>query len=160
MTATDIFERLIHLSDNGDESTGKFDISDNKEYKNRLLAITNVLLSEVYPYSDTCKRVAGKRPALDPLTDFDTEIDLDDYCFNTLVYGVAARMFTDENGNLASFYEQEYERRLAYLMSGAGMSSDAEAIEDVYSGAGYYDDDGVYHYFTGYFPYNDFGRWG
>ena len=159
MTANDIFERLIHLSDNGDESTGRYDIADNREYKYRLLAITNMLLSEVYPYSDTCVRVAGKRPAIDPvLTDFDEEIDLDDYCFNTLVYGVAARMFTDENGNIASFYEQEYERRLAYLMSGAGMVSEAESIEDVYAG-GYDDADGLYHHFTGYFPHNDFGRW-
>lgn len=157
-TPMDVFERMIHLSDNGDETTGKYDISDNKEYKYRLLSIINVILNELYPYSDTCVRTEGKRAVLEPMTDLDQEIDLDNYCIEVMVYGVAARMFTDENGNIASFYEQEYERRLAELKSGAGMAATADAIEDVYAG-GYYDADGVYHSFSGYYPWNDFGRW-
>ena len=157
-TPMDVFERMIHLSDNGDESTGKFDIADNKEYKYRLLAIINVILNELYPYSDTCVHTEGKRAVLEPLTDLEQEIDLDLYCIEVMVYGVAARMFTDENGNLASFYEQEYERRLGDLRSGAGMATGAEAIEDVYSGS-YTDADGVVHYHTGYYPYNEFSRW-
>ena len=157
MNAMDVFERVMHLSDNGDESNGKYDTQDNREYKYRLLPIINVLLSEVYPYSDTVVMTEGKRPALEPITDYDTEIDLDDYCFNTLVYGVAARIFTDENGNLASFYEQEYERRLMVLRNG-GIPTGAEAIIDVYSGS-YRDGDGNIHYNTGYWPYSEFSRW-
>ena len=40
----------------------------------------------------------------------------------------------------------------------SNVYQEAEAITDVYAG-GYYDADGVYHYYTGYYPYNDFGRW-
>lgn len=157
-TPMDVFERVIHLSDNGDESNGKFDIQDNREYKYRLLAIINTILNELYPYSDTCVHTTGKRAVLEPLTSLTEEIDLDNYCIEVLVYGVAARMFTDENGSLAGFYEQEYERRLRDLKSGAGMATGADAIIDVYSGS-YTDSDGNIVYNTGYYPYNEFSRW-
>ena len=157
-TPMDVFERVIHLSDNGDENNGKYDIQDNREYKYRLLSIINTIINELYPYSDTCTHTAGKRATTEPLTELTQEIDLDNYCIEVLVYGVAARMFTDENGSLAGFYEQEYERRLHKLESGAGMAAEAESIEDVYSG-GYYDENGEYHYNTGYYPHNQFGFW-
>ena len=157
-TPMDVFERVIHLSDNGDESTGKYDIQDNKEYKYRLLAIMNTIINELYPYSDTCVHEEGKRATLDWLTDLDEEIDLDNYCIEVLCYGVGAKMFTDENSNIASFYQQEYERRLQELKSGSGMASGAEAITDVYGAYGY-DEDGNIQYFTGWYPHNEFGRW-
>ena len=157
-TAMDVLEMAIHLSDNGDESTGKWDIPDNKEYKNRLVAILNTFLSELYPYSDTCSRETGKRPVHPRLTSVDDEIDLDGYCLEVAAYGLGARLFTDENGNIASYYQQEYERRLAWLQSGGGLASEGEAITDVYAG-GYYDADGNYHYYTGYYPHNDFSKW-
>ena len=150
MTANDVFERVIHLSDNGDESNGNYDIQDNREYKFRILPIINMLQNELYPYSDTYVYAAsGKRPVLAPLTSFDDEIGLDDFCAGiVLPYGVGARLFTDENTNLASFYEQEYERLLNYLKTGGGMPAVSEDIVDVYGG-GYYDELGNWHYYNG-----------
>ena len=109
-TAMDIFERAMHLSDNGDESTGKYDTSDNREYKYRTVAIINTIINEVYPYSDTCVTEAGKRPVHEFLTSMDDEIDLDNYCIEVLALGLAAKLFTDENGTIANYYQQEYER--------------------------------------------------
>lgn len=157
-TSMDVFERMIHLSDNGDEASGNYDIPDNREYKFRLLAIINVILNELYPYSDTFVSVPGKRSVLEPITSLDEEINLDNTCIEVMVYGVAARMFVGEDANFASFCEQEYERRLVELRSGAGMASEADSIEDVYSG-GYEDENGVYHYATGHYPWNDFSHW-
>ena len=150
MTPNDVFERVIHLSDNGDESNGNYDIQDNREYKFRIIPIINMLQNELYPYSDTYKTgAAGKRPVLAPLTSFDDEIGLDDFCAGTVLpYGVGARLFTDENTSLASFYEQEYERLLQYLKSGGGMPAESEDIVDVYGG-GYYDEFGNWHYYNG-----------
>lgn len=156
-TAMDIFERAMHLSDNGDESTGKVDTQDNREYKLRTVAIINTIINEVYPYSDTCVSEKGKRPAHPFLTSMDDEIDLDNYCVEVLAHGLAAKLFTDENGTLANYYQQEYERRLGELKRG-GIPSEAESIEDVYSG-GYMGADGKYHYNTGYYPYSEFGMW-
>lgn len=157
-TPMTVFERMIHLSDNGNESTGEYDIQDNREYKYRLLSILNTFLNELYPYSDTCTHTEGKRAVLSPLTSLDDEIDLDDYCIEVMVYGAAARMFLIEDSVLANFCEQEYERRLMMLRTGAGMAADSDQIVDVYSGS-YTDDDGNLVYNTGYFPWNEFGRW-
>ena len=157
-TPMDVFERMIHLSDNGDEATGRYDIQDNREYKYRLLSCINAIINELYPYSDTFVSVPGKRATLDRLTSLDEEIDLDNDCIEVLVHGVTAKMFLGEDTNLASYYQQEYERRLNDLKSGRGMASEAEAIEDVYSGS-YKDPDGTVHYNTGYYPYNEFSSW-
>lgn len=157
-TPTDVFERMIHLSDNGDENTGKFDIQDNREYKFRLLSIINVIINELYPYSDTYVSVPGKRATLEPLTELDEEIDLDNTCIEVLVHGVAANMFLTEDSTFANYCQQEYERRLQSLKSGDGMASESEMIEDVYSGS-YIGADGQIHYMTGYYPHNDFSHW-
>lgn len=157
ITAMDIFERAMHLSDNGDETNGNFDTIDNREYKYRVVPIINTIINEVYPYSDTCTSTAGKRPVHDFLTSINDEINLDNYCVEVLALGLAAKLFTDENGTIANYYQQEYERRLGELKRG-GIPSGAEAIEDVYSG-GYYDEDGTYHTNTGYYPWNHFGFW-
>lgn len=149
MTADYVFQAAMHLHDDGDETTGKYDISDNREYKNRLLPLINLRISEIYPYSDTKKTTTGKRPAHPKLTSIDDEIDLDDYCLDVLVWGVAAAMFTVEDTVSANYYQQEYERLLADLRSGRpGMPSESEDIVDVYGG-GYYDADGEWHYYNG-----------
>ena len=157
-TGMDIFQRVMHLSDNSDENTGQYDIPDTQEYKYRLLSIMNTIICELYPYSDTSTHISGKRAVPAPLTALDQDIDLDDYCIEVMVYGVGARMFTSEDAAIASFYEQEYERRLSKLESGAGMAAESDSIEDVYSG-GYYDENGNFVLFEGWFPHNNFGKW-
>ena len=156
-TAMDVFERAMYLSDNGDESTGEFDTLDNREYKYRTVAILNTFINEVYPYSDTCVLIPGKRPVHPFLKSMDDELDLDYNCIEVLSYGLGAKLFTDENAVLANFYQQEYERRLAELKHD-GIARPTEAIEDVYSGS-WRDGDGTIHYNTGWYPHNDFGRW-
>ena len=149
MTAEYVFEAAMHLHDDGDEATGKFDVPDNREYKNRLLPLINLRISEIYPYSDTKKSVDGKRPAHPKLKTFQDEIDLDDYCLDVLAWGVAAAMYTVEDAGTANYYQQEYERLLNDLKSGRpGMPAGSEDIVDVYGG-GYYDEYGEWHYYNG-----------
>lgn len=157
-TPMDVFERMIHLSDNGDEATGRYDIQDNREYKYRLLSILNTFQNELYPYSDTCVHTENKRAVLPPLTSLDDEIDLDECCIEVMVHGAAAKMFLIEDTTLANYCQQEYERRLADLKRGGGMATGDEQIVDVYSGE-YIGDDGKIHYCTGYYPHNDFSHW-
>ena len=157
-TAMDVLEMAIHLSDNGDETTGQYDTVDNREYKFRTVAILNTFLSELYPFSDTCVRENGKRPVHPRLETVDDTVDLDNFCLEVAAYGLGARLFTDENGSLANYYQQEYERRLHWLQNNPIYAAEAESIVDVYSGT-YVDADGHIQYMTGYYPYNDFGRW-
>lgn len=158
-TANYVYEKVMHMHDDGDETTGEYDTVDNREYRHRMLPLINTRLSEIYPYSTPQKSAtAGSRPTVVRITSFDDEIDIDDFCMDVLVFGVAALMFTVEDSMAANYYQQEYERLLGDLKSGRGIASGPDAIEDVYGG-GYYDADGTYHNYTGYYPWNDFGRW-
>ena len=158
-TASYVFEKVMHMHDDGDENTGAYDTPDNAEYKNRMLPLINQRLSELYQYTTPTKATGKTRPTVTRLTSWDDEIDLDDFCLDVLCFGVAALIFTVEDTTSANYYQQEYERLLNDLRSGRGIGAEPEAIEDVYAG-GYYDSDGTYHYYTGYYPYNEFSRWG
>ena len=159
MTANYVFEKVMHMHDDGDETTGKYDTSDNKEYKNRMLPLINQRLSELYQYTTPTKQSdVGMRPTVTRVTSWDDEIDLDDFCLDVLSFGVAALMYTVEDTVSANYYQQEYERLLNDLRSGRGITAEAEAIEDVY-GAKYLGDDGKYHNMTGWYPWNHFGEW-
>lgn len=158
-TADYVFEKVMHMHDDGDESSGKHDTPDNAEYKNRMLPLINQRLSELYQYTTPTTATEGRRPTVPRVTSWEDEIALDDFCLDVLCFGVAALMFTVEDTTSANYYQQEYERLLNDLRTGRGLAATSEAIEDVYSG-GYYDADGIYHHMTGYYPYNEFGRWG
>ena len=157
-TADYVFEKVMHMHDDGDEVTGAYDTQDNREYKNRMLPLVNQRLSELYQYTTPTKATGSTRPTVPRITSWTDEIDLDDYCLDILCFGVAALMFLVEDTVSANYCQQEYERLLADLKSGRGIGAEAEAIEDVYSGT-YRDDDGNIHYMTGYYPWNNFGKW-
>lgn len=158
-TADYVFEKVMHIHDDADETTGQYDIQDNREYRNRILPLINTRLSELRQYTTpTPTGTPGTRPAVTRVTSWDDEIALDDFCIDVLVFGVAALLFTIEDTSSAGYYQQEYERLLQDLRTGRGVGAESEAIEDVYAG-GYTDSDGVYHSYTGHYPWNDFGRW-
>lgn len=134
-TAQEVFEMAMHLMDEVNESTGKADTSDTKEYKNRTIPILNILRVECYPASDTYRAEPGKRPVCPRIEDFESPIGLDDaICQGVLPYGLAAHLLLDENPDVASYFSQRYEE----LLSAAGRSLPAgsEEITDLYGGIG------------------------
>lgn len=160
MTADYVYEKVMHMHDDGDEATGEYDTNDNKEYRNRMLPLINLRISELVPYSTPMTTPsAGSRAPVTRVTDWSQEIALDDYCIDVLVFGVAALMFTVEDTMSANFYQQEYERLLGDLKSGRGIAAVSEDIVDVYSG-GYYDANGEWHYYGGNgIGFEWVGRW-
>lgn len=146
-TAQEVFEMAMTLMDELNESNGKADTADTKEYKNRTLAILNILRGQLYPYSDTYEAgESGKRPIAAKITDFTSAIGLDDYiCQTVLPYGLAAHLLMQEDPSSASFFEQRYEELVSLLAR--GMPAEAVDIEDVYGAYG------------GISPYNEFGLW-
>ena len=129
-----IFEKTMHLMDEVNESTGTADYSDTKEYKNRTLAILNILRMECFPASDTyAVTIPGKRPVCPEITSFEEPIGLDDgICQGVLPYGLAAHLLLDENPGVASFFQQRYEEALSTARR--GIPAMAEDITDVYGG--------------------------
>ena len=151
ITGMDVFQRAITMMDELSDE-GKYKYEDTDEYRNRALAILNVLCNELYPYSDTCPKYTewdtGRRPVLMPLEDLYSEIDLDDYCSGTVLpYGLAAHLLLDENPTSAGFFQQRYEDLLNRLRNGLGKAAVSEDIEDIYGPCG------------GLHPYNEFSMW-
>lgn len=132
-TAQQVFEYAMHLMDEVNESSGKADNADTKEYKNRTLAILNILRVECYPASDTYIAQAGKRPVCAEIKDFEEPIGLDDgICQGVLPYGLAAHLFLDENPSAASYFQQRYEEALVTAMR--GIPAGSEDITGLYGG--------------------------
>ncbi len=153
--AQDVFEKAMSLMDELSDS-GVADTADTKEYKDRTLAILNILGGELYPYSDNYEvGEVGKRPIFTPITSFtgdpddpedDGAIALDDYCCRTVMpYGLVAHLLIDENPSVAAFCQQRYEELKARLAE--GLPRESEDIFDVYGFCG------------GIEPYNEFGMW-
>lgn len=141
--AQTVFELAMHLMDEVHESTGKVDTADTREYKNRSIALLNVLRVECYPFSDTYEvSQPGKRPICPEIPDFITPIGLDDgICQGVLPYGLAARLLLGEDDEKAAFFQQCYEEKLGQLAKLAPCQ--AGEIEQLYGGI----------------EYGQFGRW-
>lgn len=138
-TPQQVFELTIHLID---EATGAaVDTADTREYKNRTLAILNILRVECSPACQSCDSIQG-RPLCPMLTDFEQSIGLDDaICQGVLPYGLAAHLLLEENPAAASFFQQRYEQALQQV--GRTLSAATQPIENVYGGI----------------EYSQFGRW-
>lgn len=143
-TAQEVFEKAMNLMDEVNESTGQADTNDTKEYKNRTLAILNILRNECFSASDTyVVTEPGKRPICPPIPDFVTPIGLDDYiCQGVLPYGLAAHLLLDENPSVASYFQQRYDELLDEAKR--GLPTAAEDIQSMYGGI----------------EYGEFARWG
>lgn len=136
-TALDVFTSAMALMDEVDETTGSADTEDTREYKNRTLPIINLLVGELFPYSDTFKQEkTGKRPTAAKVEDFETGIGIDDYlCRSIMPYGLAAHLMMQEDPVSANFFQQRYDE--LKMLSARGMPAEIEDIEDVYGGVNY-----------------------
>lgn len=147
-TAQMVFELSMNLMDELNESTGQADTGDTREYKNRTIAILNVLRGELFPYSDTYHdmETAGRRPICPIITAFSEDIALDDYIGQSVLpYGLAAHLLMQEDPSSANFFQQRYDELKRSLAR--GMPGESEDVVDIYGYGG------------GYFPHNDYGRW-
>ena len=143
--AQDIFDMAISLMDSVSDD-GRTDTADNAEYKNRTLAILNILRGELYPYSDTYEVDDEGRPIATMIKTFDKPIDLDDYiCQSVMPYGLASHLLLAEDPSTANFFQQRYDELKMRLA--VGMPTASEDVEDVYGGRG------------GIEPYNEFAEW-
>lgn len=120
-TANWVFDRAIHLMDEQNETNGKTRTQDTKEYEYRTLSILNVLVPELYPYSDTYEvRDDGKRSSPPELESLEQPIDLDDsICRSVLPWGLAAYLLLGENNVMASVFKDRYTDILNGLRSRA-----------------------------------------
>ena len=109
-TAQWVFEKTVYLMGEACQSTGLADYADTQDYKNRTLAILNILRVECAKACDGWGLTEeGKRPVCPEITDFESPLPLDDHiCQGVLPYGLAAHLLLEENPSVASFFQQKY----------------------------------------------------
>lgn len=114
-TVQAIFDKAIYLIDGQNESNGVTDTIDTREYRVRTIGILNTLIDLVYPASSTYGiGPDGRRPALPDLHDFSDELDLDARILrDVLPNGLAAKLLSEENKELANYFQQCFEQSLA-----------------------------------------------
>lgn len=118
------------------------DEADDTEYSSRSVNIINMLIGEVFPYSEFYE--GGSRSEFTPITALTDEIyDIDNaLCISVMPYGLAAHLLADENPTLANFFQQRYDE---LRNRNKNRPAAFEATEDV-CGVGT--------------EYNEFSRWG
>lgn len=133
-TAQWVFDRAIHLMDEQNESTGKTQTTDTKEYEFRTLSILNVLRHELYPISDTySNKGTGKRFVGQELLSLGDYIDLDDGVAQGIMpYGLAAHLLLGENDTMANYFSQRYAEMYSAMMR--SLPSVWEDITPAYGG--------------------------
>ena len=116
-TVQGIFDKAMYLIDAQNESTGSTTSGDTKEYRVRTIGILNNLLDVVYPASSTYPTDGDGRPALDDITGFEDEIDLDPRILRDILpNGLAAHLLSEENPGLANYFQQLYQEALLRAM--------------------------------------------
>lgn len=131
VTPQEVFETAMALMDEL-SSAGAADTSDTSEYKNRTLAILNVIQIELYPYSDTyAVGSVGVRPLPNRITAFSEPIlNIDDgLALGVMPYGLAGKLLAAESDERGNYYLAAYEELKRTLMH---SPAEFELIEDVY----------------------------
>ena len=126
-TVQQVFDMTMHLMDEQAESTGATMTDDTEEYKYRTVSILNVLIPQLFPFSDTYDAVptAAGRPPVPLLTaqdhgtpDFNQPVPLDDtLSVGVLPYGLAAHLMATENDELSAWFMSRYNQAFADLRS-------------------------------------------
>ena len=109
MKAIEVFTQTMAMIDEMTD-TGELDTTSVADYKARAPYILTSLQNEIIGVENRYRKYEEYiRPV--PITDLEQDVQVDDIQANTLlVYGLAAKLMSDENKSLANFMQQEYER--------------------------------------------------
>lgn len=110
MKAIEVFTQTMAMIDEMTD-TGELDTTSVADYKARTPYILTALQNEIIGVENRYRKYNEYiRPV--PITDLDNQdVQVDDIQANTLlVYGLAAKLMSDENKTLANFMQQEFER--------------------------------------------------
>lgn len=130
MKAIEVFTSTMAMIDEMLD-TGELDTTSVAEYKARAPYILTSLQNEIIGVENRYRKYNECiRPV--PITNLDNqEVQVDDIQANTLlVYGLAAKLMSDENKALANFMQQEYERLSGIFLKHKPVSP--ETREDKY----------------------------
>lgn len=104
---------------------------DDADYEDStILGMLSVMANEVLDVSNSIAKRAGRNEtqSVSVLKTMSENVPLDDkICQSVLPYGLAAKLMLEDDTTMASYFNAEYNQRLAQYMKPASTS-----IEDVY----------------------------
>jgi hypothetical protein len=111
LTVQEVYDLSIKLMNEQDDSTGTTDSSELDTYKNRALALINILVSELYNLSDNTSFPSTTKPIPALVTAFTDGVDLDDrLAVNVLPFGLAGYLKMGEDSeNTSQTFLVKYE---------------------------------------------------
>jgi len=130
MKAIEVFTQTMAMIDEMTD-TGELDSTSVADYKARAPYILTSLQNEIIGVENRYRKYNEYiRPV--PITDLDNQdVQVDDIQANTLlVYGLAAKLMSDENKALANFMQQEFERLSGIFLKPKPVKP--ESREDIY----------------------------
>ena len=127
MTASDVFDRAIQIMDYGDETTGASDNDKTKIFKNRSVALLNVLIAE----SLSLCGIASPYPTVAAISDEIAGVP-DAIVCAILPYGLASALTGDSNTKMSNYWRQCYEQAISVYAK--DQEAEFMAIEDLYGG--------------------------
>ena len=136
MKAIEVFTQTMAMMDEMTD-TGELDSTSVADYKARAPYILTSLQNEIIGIENRYRKYNEYiRPV--PITDLDNQdVQVDDIQANTLlVYGLAAKLMSDENKALANFMQQEYERLSGIFLKPKPVKP--ESREDIYDASLHY----------------------
>ena len=130
MKAIEVFTQTMAMIDEITD-TGELDTTSIVDYKARAPYILTSIQNEIIGVENRYRKYGEYiRPV--PITDLDNQdVQVDDIQANTLlVYGLAAKLMSDENKPLANYMQQEYERLSGIFLKPKPVRP--ESREDIY----------------------------
>ena len=130
MKAIEVFTQTMAMIDEMTD-TGELDTTSVADYKARTPYILTALQNEIIGVENRYRKYNEYiRPV--PITDLDNQdVQVDDIQANTLlVYGLAAKLMSDENKTLANFMQQEFERLSGIFLKPKPVTPNSR--EDIY----------------------------
>lgn len=109
ITVQQAYDLAVMLMDEQEDSNGATDSSELSGYRNRTLALVNILSSDLYNLSDNTAFPANVKPAPPLVTAFSDAVPLDDrLAVNVLPYGLAGLFKKGEDIQMSAYFLNLY----------------------------------------------------
>ena len=104
--------------------------TDNADFENFVVPHFNLVLADLFIYNNILRQRSGleRHTAPSRVRRIEDDVDYEDLLYAPMVYGLAAKLLTADENELASIYQQMY-----YSALDGCFTVESETVVDVYA---------------------------
>ena len=104
--------------------------ADNSEFADFVVPHFNLLMAELFNYNNAARQRSGKQTlaAAAMVESLNDDVPYEDVLYAPMVYGLAAKLLTADENELAGTYQQMY-----YSALDSAFTVESETVVDVYA---------------------------